>query len=366
MKRTNCKRGLALLLAAGICLLGYGCTSPEEDISSGSPSSGISSSEPDIIVSSQPPKQEETSSIQAPRVIVASQIAEHIQRELATPVFADFAGAEELNDKIRQQQNDDLEEIAGILEDYAEPPESPFFYRSVFDYQENGLLSVCMFNEDYTGGAHGMHWITSYNLDPATGVFYEFRDLFRDPDTAVQTATAKIEETIRSFDLDETMAAGAMQTVQEQNGNYSYYLSGDQLVIYYQPYDIAPYAAGLIRIPIPLSELGETVVPLRHTSERASVRVNGKDTSVSRKLLLNENGDATVLLPMPEIARLCNVEATIKNESCMIVGKEYDVTYANGGAYISLYDFLDAVQNDVPGCLVIYGDDDVLRMYTET
>ncbi|MDC0700661.1 RsiV family protein, partial [Blautia wexlerae] len=206
---------------------------------------------------------------------------------------------------------------------------------------------------------------TSYNLDPATGAFYGFRDLFRNPDTAVQTATAKIQETIRSFDLDESMIAGAVQTVQEQNGDFSYYLSGDQLVIYYQPYDIAPYAAGLIRIPIPLSELGETVVPLRHTPERGSVRVNGKDTSVSRKLLLNENGDATVLLPMPEIARLCGVEATIKNESCMIAGKEYAVTYANGGAYISLYDLLDAIQNDVPGCLVVYGQDEVLRMYTE-
>ncbi|MDC0700748.1 DUF4163 domain-containing protein, partial [Blautia wexlerae] len=165
MKQIICKRGLALLLAAGICLFGYGCTSPEEDVSSGAPSSEIVSSEPDIIVSSQPPKQEETSSIQAPKVTVVSQTVDHIQREVVTPAFAGFAGAEELNDKIRQQQNADLEEIAEILEDYFEPPESPFFYRSVFDYQENGLLSVCMLNEDYTGGAHGMHWITSYNLD---------------------------------------------------------------------------------------------------------------------------------------------------------------------------------------------------------
>lgn len=44
-------------------------------------------------------------------------------------------------------------------------------------------------NETYTGGAHGMSWVSSYNVNPETGEFYEFRDLFRNPEEAIPEIT---------------------------------------------------------------------------------------------------------------------------------------------------------------------------------
>ena len=80
-------------------------------------------------------------------------------------------------------------------------------------------------------------------------------------------------------------------------------------------------------------------------------------------MMMGSGGDTAVLLPVPETARLCGLQATVKNQACQIGGKEYPVTYANGGAFMTLSDFL-AIAPDDSNHLVAYGSDDVLRIYT--
>lgn len=39
----------------------------------------------------------------------------------------------------------------------------------------------------------------------------------------------------------------------------NFYIDGDQLVIYFTPYQIGPYAAGVISFPIPFSQLEDVL-----------------------------------------------------------------------------------------------------------
>ncbi len=372
MKYRTFLRVCAVMLATCLCLSAGGCTTQETESSSAPHSSQTSSavpeSQPDIVGSSQAPIPETQSTIAAPTVSIENRTSGNIQRKIVTPHFSGFSGADELNGKIEQSQRDSIEEIQSILDDYGEnwSPNSPLFYQSVFDYQESGLLSVWLTNENYTGGAHGMSWITSYNLNPGTGDFYAFRDLFRDPDEAVPQITNKILSYLKANILDDpdgAMYQSAAKAIQEFQGNYDYYLDGENLMIYFQPYDVLPYAMGIVRIPIPLASLPDMTVSLHAVSPRRTIRANGQDTDLSRNMMIGADGDTSVLLPMPETARLCGLEATVKNQICVIDGKEYSVTYANGGAFMTLADFLQTAPDD-QNHLIAYGPDDVLRIYT--
>ena len=361
-------RVCAMMLAVCLCLSTGGCTNQEAPssgtISSSQNSSSNSGSQPDLVGSSQAPLPEAQPTISAPTISIENQTEGNIQRKIVTPHFSGFPGADELNAKIVAEQQDamaDLEETAAGNGGAGQA--STLFYQSVFDYQDSGLLSVWLTNETYTGGAHGMSWVSSYNVNPETGEFYEFRDLFRNPEEAIPEITDKILSHLKNILTDESLYETASEAVRALDGNYSYYLDGENLVVYFQPYDVAPYALGIVRVPVSLSSLPDMTVALRAASARRTIRVNGRDTSLNRNMMMGSGGDTAVLLPVPETERLCGLQATVKNQACQIGGKEYPVTYANGGAFMTLSDFL-AIAPDDSNHLVAYGSDDVLRIYT--
>ena len=371
MKYIAFLRACTAMLAVCLCLSASGCSpNGEESSSSTSPSQSssiVSDSQPDIVGSSQAPLPEVQATIPAPAISIQNQTEGNIQVKIASPHFSGFSGADELNAKIEQEQQESIAELRSIANSGAETgATSSLFYQSVFDYQENGLLSVWLTNENYAGGAHGMNWVCSYNLNPETGEFYAFRDLFRNPEEAIPEVTEKILSYLKGIlpdDADQSLYPSASQAIQALNGDYSYYLEGENLVVYFQPYDVLPYAVGIVRVPIPLVSLPDTTVALHSMSARRTIRANGQDTELGRNMMLGSEGNTAVLLPMPETARLCGMEATVKNQVCIIDSQEYPITYANGGAFMTLTDFL-ALAPDDANHLVAYGPDDILRIYT--
>lgn len=99
----------------------------------------------------------------------------HIQT--AVPQFAGFDGAKLLNSNICDDVNHGIEEVNRAekdLEDNHYRPSVPLYYSSAFDYSENtGVLSIWISNENYTGGAHGFHWIKSFTVNMKTGETYD-------------------------------------------------------------------------------------------------------------------------------------------------------------------------------------------------
>lgn len=109
----------------------------------------------------------------------------------------------------------------------------------------------------YTGGAHGTTERTSDTFSLKTGRKLELQDFFPPGynyrgfllGQIIMQADERMQQEPIFFDDYRELI------VQNFNPS-SFYLNQEGMVIYYQQYDIAPYAAGIIEFTIPYSVLG--------------------------------------------------------------------------------------------------------------
>ena len=119
-----------------------------------------------------------------------------------------------------------------------------------------GVVSVTFSVYSYTGGAHGNLEITCLNYDLRTGRRLDLADLFKDPEKALQLMSAwSQKELARSLgeDTDEDMIRDGVAPDLRNFANLT--LTPQGLRIEFQPYQVAPWAAGPQRVDMPLAEL---------------------------------------------------------------------------------------------------------------
>lgn len=116
--------------------------------------------------------------------------------------------------------------------------------QSRFAIQQNadGLLSLTVVQYTYTGGAHGMSVMKGFTFDLASGEQVRFDDLVppggreRINDEIAKQIVEKQTPLLRPFN--------------GINENPDFYLlPGRKLVVFYQLYELAPYAWGFVRFP---------------------------------------------------------------------------------------------------------------------
>lgn len=116
----------------------------------------------------------------------------------------------------------------------------------------DNILSLYVDYYQYTGGAHGITERRAYNINLKNGELLPLAQLFK-PGYDYKTVIDK--EINRQIALDpDTYFEGDMGfqgIATEQN----YYLDGENLVIYFNQYEIAPYAAGIREFNIPFTLL---------------------------------------------------------------------------------------------------------------
>lgn len=129
-------------------------------------------------------------------------------------------------------------------------------------YNQNCALSLYFDQYEYTGGAHGLTVRTSDTWDLKKSRRMELSDFFPNRVNAKKYVT----ETIIS-QIDEQMAEGNAMFFEKYNDLVentlkvnNFYLTKEGLVIYFQQYDIAPYAAGILTFTIPYGP-GEAMQP---------------------------------------------------------------------------------------------------------
>lgn len=103
------------------------------------------------------------------------------------------------------------------------------------------ILSIKFNYYQYTGGAHGNPYSLCYNIDLETGTELELIDFLNRKNIAL----LEIEKIIRSEvenNPDKYFQAdyGFQSLADDQN----YYIEDDELIVYFQPYAIAPYSTG--------------------------------------------------------------------------------------------------------------------------
>ncbi len=108
----------------------------------------------------------------------------------------------------------------------------------------------------YTGGAHGNQDIITLNYSLITGQRLGLVDLFEAPETALQLMSdwsyRELSRRLGGGRQEQMLRDGAAPTVENFS---SLTLTPAGLLINFQPYQVAPWAAGAQKVEMPLDEL---------------------------------------------------------------------------------------------------------------
>lgn len=123
-------------------------------------------------------------------------------------------------------------------------------------YLNSHILSLTVDYYQYTGGAHGMTERRPYNLDLSTGQTLALKDLFKENYDYRSVINSELRQQISN---DEDLYFSGDMGFQGISEDQDYYLQDDALVIVFQQYEIAPYAAGIPEFKIPLSLFDDNI-----------------------------------------------------------------------------------------------------------
>lgn len=147
-----------------------------------------------------------------------------------------------------------IDEVSRLFKNSILLPEQTDFTEVLGTYEiklnEKGLLSILF--SLYTYVYHAAHGITKYSsltFDTRTGNVIKFSDLFTSKINYVPILSDIAKKYIDENDIT---------LIEEYKGieeNQEFYLTPDELVIYYQVYAYTPYVYGLFQIPIPYKQI---------------------------------------------------------------------------------------------------------------
>ena len=332
---------VAFLLMASICFTGCsGTAKASKDVNSPSPAKAAD------------PFLQKTE--------VINKTEDGVMVRTAIPVFSGFSGAEKLNKEIQKISVDGIAEVKEQAKELGNSAAAGHLYFISFydSFLDGDVLSVRIYNENYTGGAHGFRWIRTFNVNIKTRETYETAGaLFKDPQAGTKQITDKILADIKRH--PELYFPEAAQTVEALKGKYPFYLDGQNLIVYFQLYDIAPYAAGIPEFVFPLKDL-QTKMPLGgHT--RGDIRLNGKDIQFTDQVVSNQDGD---FLPLNDTAKALSLTVTQKDGKYFVDGKAVKPVMMDGKAYLPLETFNELLKDAGKNGFVVF-DGQILRMFAD-
>ncbi|AOR23820.1 DUF3298 and DUF4163 domain-containing protein [Clostridium taeniosporum] len=123
--------------------------------------------------------------------------------------------------------------------------------------QSQSLTSLYMDIYSYTGGAHGNTLRNAYTIDNNTKDLLSLNNLFVNGYNYKKIINSEILKQITSNPENFFISSKNFEGI---NDNANFYINGDNLVIYYQQYEIAPYCVGIPEFKIPLKLFGENYI----------------------------------------------------------------------------------------------------------
>ena len=119
------------------------------------------------------------------------------------------------------------------------------------------ILSVRMYHDEYTGGAHPNYGVTALNYDVATGEVLALDEVITDVSRLADTLADKIR---RKYDFEDFEDL-PQQLKRYSAKDYTWTLGDQGITFWFSPYEIAPYAAGLLTATITYDEWPTIFVP---------------------------------------------------------------------------------------------------------
>ncbi|MGY4691635.1 S-layer homology domain-containing protein [Salibacterium sp. K-3] len=188
----------------------------------------------------------EDESFRAPYAVLPQKETENVYYPEVTGL--DDEAAQSINQTFEQQAEKAAEHRQEVMELSEQEPNEEI--ADAYEFQETyrveqdseDYLSVVFESYEFTGGAHGMSHDTAYTFHPEKGQELELQDLF-----AEETDYESIfNEKIRSGAPD---SGETFEMVVDFEGvdpdTDQFYVNEEGPAVYFQPYEIGPYAAGI-------------------------------------------------------------------------------------------------------------------------
>lgn len=118
---------------------------------------------------------------------------------------------------------------------------------------ERGFLSVTLGQLGNFGGAHPMTIIKALNMDVSTGKVYGLKDLFKADSKYVERISEIITREIKEREIPLLEEFRAIKPDQD------FYIVDNNLIIFFQLYEISPYVAGFPYFSIPIYKLQDII-----------------------------------------------------------------------------------------------------------
>lgn len=174
------------------------------------------------------------------------RIEEHIRETVDYQEMRKIRSLEAL----AQRFIDDYEASAEEFPEYNIPWEASVNGR--INYRDPELISMEFRTGIFTGGAHGYTSITFLNLNPETGESYSVNELFEaDFKAYAEELFKKNNEIAQDSPINST---GMFFENDEFHLPKNIGFRKDELILRYNPYEVASYAEGGIQLEIPLKD----------------------------------------------------------------------------------------------------------------
>ena len=116
------------------------------------------------------------------------------------------------------------------------------------------LVAFTFVTSSYTGGAHGMTGTTCLNYDVKANKVLGFNDVF------VNGQDAKIVKAIKAV-IAANKGKYAAVSADKATATHNFYLSKGTVTFVYLPYEIAPFSAGQIEVPVTVADIADALTP---------------------------------------------------------------------------------------------------------
>lgn len=118
---------------------------------------------------------------------------------------------------------------------------------------DNVLFSFIETNENYYGGAHGMYSVAGYAFDVDTGKNLSFTDIVVDETKIRDRIAEKLDEEYGDIFFDDIYTLIDQYDFNSLCWSISYF----DVTLYFNPYDLGPYASGSQQVVFPFSEYAD-------------------------------------------------------------------------------------------------------------
>jgi hypothetical protein len=142
---------------------------------------------------------------------------------------------------------------------YPVPEDMEWMYNFTYDvhyrikFNENNLLSILIYDSIYTGGAHGMSVVKSYNFNALTGDRIKLAQV-----ATTSSAMQKMKNYVK-VDLMNQDGRGQTDIFEEYidsiviDNDRPFYFKGNGIVVKFTEYEVGPYSSGMPESYIPYS-----------------------------------------------------------------------------------------------------------------